>query len=52
MWYLHVGSDFHKILPYSDIDTSSIYIQEHSQHRSCKDCFHKETEKQTNQLTD
>ena len=50
MWYLHVGSTFHKILPYSDIDRSSICIQEHSRHRYCKDCFHKETEKQTNQL--
>ena len=39
-----VHSEFRKIQAYSHIDRSSIHIQEHKQHRSCKERFHMETE--------
>ena len=42
--YLHIHSLFHRISVYSDSDMSSIHIQEHSRHRSCRDRFHMETE--------
>ena len=42
--YLHAQSLFHRIPVYADSDRSSIHIQEHSRHRSCKDRFHTETD--------
>ncbi len=42
--YLRARSEFHRIPAYSDSDRSSVHIQEHSRHRSCKDCFHMKTE--------
>ena len=42
--YLHTQSLLHRIPVYADSDRSSIHIQEHSRHRSCKDRFHTETD--------
>ena len=46
--YLQFHSLFQGIPVYSDSDRSSIHIQEHSRHRSCRDRFHKETENKVN----
>ena len=41
--YLDVHSLFQRIPAYSDNDRKSMYIREHSRHRSGKDHFHMET---------
>ena len=46
--YLQFHSLFQGIPVYSGSDRSSIHIQEHSRHRSCKDRFRKETGNKVN----